>query len=192
MTGSFAPTGAAWFNEPEWQVVDDVLEMHAAEGSDLWQRTSYGFVRDTAHALLHPLTPGQAYEVDVLADMGAQFDQAGLLVRAHETLWLKAGLELADGRLGLSSVFTDGLSDWATGPVDEWAGGWVRLRVSRGPDSLTVRARPEGGEWRLVRLVPLAPSVSAGVGPYCCSPGRAGFVGRFRAPADRDADRELH
>lgn len=192
MTGSFAPTGAAWFNEPEWQVVDDVLEMHAAEGSDLWQRTSYGFVRDTAHALLHPLAPGQAYEVDVLADMGAQFDQAGLLVRAHETLWLKAGLELADGRLGLSSVFTDGLSDWATGPVDEWAGGWVRLRVSRGPDSLTVRARPEGGAWRLVRLVPLAPSITAGVGPYCCSPGRAGFVARFRAPADGDADRELH
>ena len=56
MTGSFDTAGAEWFNEPRWQVADDVLEMHAVEGSDLWQRTSYGFVRDTAHALLHPLT----------------------------------------------------------------------------------------------------------------------------------------
>lgn len=37
------PPGAGWFNQPEWQLVDDVLEMHASEGSDLWQRPSYGY-----------------------------------------------------------------------------------------------------------------------------------------------------
>ncbi|KRE93568.1 hypothetical protein ASG76_14060 [Nocardioides sp. Soil774] len=192
MNASFAPEGAQWLNEPEWRVDGEVLEMRAREGSDLWQVTSYGFARDTGHALLHPLEPGQACEVDVLADMSEQFDQAGLLVRVDATHWLKAGLELADGRLGASAVFTDRRSDWSTSPVDEWAGAWVRLRISRGADSLTVRARPEGGQWRLVRLVPFSASGWVGVGPYCCSPSRAGYVARFRALADGPADEELH
>lgn len=192
MNASFAPAGAQWLNEPEWRVDGEVLEMHAREGSDLWQLTSYGFARDTGHALLHPLEPGRACEVDVLADMSEQFDQAGLLVRVDETHWLKAGLELADGRLGASAVLTDGRSDWSTAPVDEWAGTWVRLRISRGADSLTVRARAEGGEWRLVRLVPFTASGWVGVGPYCCSPSRAGYVARFRDLADGPADQELH
>jgi regulation of enolase protein 1 (concanavalin A-like superfamily) len=192
MSGSFAAIGAEWLNEPEWRVDGDVLEMHAAEGSDLWQLTSYGFSRDTGHALLHPLESGRACEVDVLADMSEQFDQAGLLVRVDETLWLKIGLELADGSLGASTVFTDGRSDWSTSPVDDWVGAWVRFRVSRGPDSLTVRARPEGGEWRLVRLVPFTPSGPVRVGPYCASPSRAGYVARFRALSDGRADSALH
>lgn len=192
MNGSFAPAGAEWLNEPEWRVDGDVMEMRAAEGSDLWQLTSYGFSRDTGHALLHPLEPGHACEVDVLADMSEQFDQAGLLVRVDETLWLKIGLELADGSLGASTVFTDGRSDWSTSPVDAWAGAWVRFRVSRGPDSLTVRVRPEGGEWRLVRLVPFSPSGPVRVGPYCASPSRAGYVARFRAHSDGLADSALH
>jgi regulation of enolase protein 1 (concanavalin A-like superfamily) len=192
MNASFAPAGAQWLNEPEWRVDGEVLEMHAREGSDLWQLTSYGFARDTGHALLHPLEPGRACEVDVLADMSEQFDQAGLLVRVDETHWLKAGLELADGRLGASAVLTDGRSDWSTAPVDEWAGTWVRLRISRGADSLTVRARAEGGEWRLVRLVPFTASGWVGVGPYCCSPSRAVYVARFRDLADGPADQELH
>lgn len=189
--------GAEWLNEPRWRVAGDadghpVLEMDAVEGSDLWQLTSYGFSRDSGHALLHPLAPGEACEVDVLANMTDQFDQAGLLVRVDATRWLKAGLELADGRLGVGAVVTDTRSDWSTSPVDEWAGGWVRVRVSRGPDSLTVRARPEGGEWRLVRLAPFAADGEVLAGPYCCSPSRSGYVARFRDHADGPADRDLH
>lgn len=192
MTGQFITPDAEWLNEPTWRAAGDELEMHAAEGSDLWQHTSYGFVRDSGHALLHPIGPGQGCEVDVLATMSEQFDQAGLLVRVGPTLWLKAGLELADGSLGMSAVFTDGRSDWSTGPVDEWAGTWVRLRVSVARDCLTVRARPDGGEWRLVRLVPFTPSEPVRVGPYSCSPSRAGYVARFRNLAMTAADRDLH
>lgn len=192
MGGAFDLSGFEWLNEPRWRTADGVLELEAAEGSDLWQVTGYGFTRDTGHALLHPLGPGDACEVDVHATMTEQFDQAGLLVRVDDKLWLKAGLELADGRLGLGAVFTDGRSDWSTGPVDDWSGSWVRFRVSRGPDHLTVRARPEGGQWQLVRLVPFTPDGPVGVGPYACSPSRAGFVARFRDHADGSADQELH
>lgn len=192
MDTSFTPDGATWLNEPEWRVERGELEMHAVEGSDLWRHTGYGFVRDSGHAVLRPLEPGEACEVDVLANMGEQFDQAGLLVRVDETLWLKAGLELADGSLGASTVHTAGRSDWATSPVDEWAGAWVRLRVSLMPGSLTVRARVEGGAWRLVRLVPFTPSGPVTVGPYCCSPSRSGYVARFRRLTRGAADQDLH
>ena len=193
MNASFAPAGAQWLNEPEWRVDGEVLEMHAREGSDLWQLTSYGFARDTGHALLHPLEPGQACEVDVLADMSEQFDQAGLLVRVDETHWLKAGLELADGRLGASAVLhrrTLGLVDQPGGRVGRARG--CACASAGDADSLTVRARAEGGEWRLVRLVPFTASGWVGVGPYCCSPSRAGYVARFRDLADGPADEELH
>lgn len=192
MSTRFVTPGSEWLNEPEWRAVGDELEVGAVKGSDLWRHTGYDFVRDSGHALLQPIGAGQACEVDVLANMSEQFDQAGLLVRTDESVWLKAGLELADGHLGLSAVFTNGRSDWSTSPVDEWIGAWVRIRVSVGPDSLTVRARPEGGEWRLVRLAPLAPSRDMRVGPYCCAPSRAGYVARFRDVAITSADASLH
>ena len=192
MGSQFVTPDAQWLNEPTWHAGEDELEMHAVEGSDLWQHTSYGFVRDSGHALLHPVGPGQACEVDLLANMSEQFDQAGLLVRVNPTLWLKTGLELADESLGVSAVLTNGRSDWSTSPADEWMGTWVRFRVSVGRDSLTVRVRPEGGEWRLVRLVPFMPSGPIRVGPYSCSPSRAGYVARFRNLAMTSADRDLH
>ena len=192
MNTPFVTAHSEWLNEPSWRTDGTQLEMEAAEGSDLWRHTGYGFVRDSGHALLQRIEPGQACEVDVLATMAEQFDQAGLLARVDESAWLKAGLERADGRLGLSTVVTDGRSDWSTGPVDEWAGAWVRIRLSVGPDRLTVRARPEGGEWRLVRLAAFDPSRTIRVGPYCCAPSRAGYVARFRDLSITSADSSLH
>ncbi|MBS2938367.1 DUF1349 domain-containing protein [Nocardioides sp. J2M5] len=184
--------GSRWLHEPTWRVPDDELVVDAAKGSDLWRHTSYGFVRDSAHALLQPIAAGQAFEVDVHASMSEQFDQAGVLLRVDEERWLKAGLELADGRLGLGVVMTDGRSDWSTAPVDDWAGTWVRIRVSVADDSVTVRARPDRGAWQLVRLVPFDGSRAATAGPYCAAPSRSGWTARFRRPALTGADTGLH
>lgn len=192
MDGTFVSADSEWLREPTWRVDGDELVMDADEGSDLWRHTSYGFVRDSAHALLRPIAAGQACEVDVHASMSGQFDQAGLLLRVDERLWLKAGLELADGRLGLGVVMTDGRSDWSTAPVDDWSGTWVRIRVSVADDSVTVRARPEGGDWQLVRLVPFDTSRPALAGPYAAAPSRSGWTARFRDLATTAADDALH
>lgn len=112
----FITPDAEWFHEPEWRVEGDELAMHAVQGSDLWQHTTYGFDRDTGHA----------------------------------------------------------------------------LRVSVAEDFLTVRARPDGGTWRLVRLVPFTASSPVRIGPYACSPGRAGYVARFRDLAMTAAGSNLH
>jgi regulation of enolase protein 1 (concanavalin A-like superfamily) len=181
-----------WLNPPP-QVTrgqDDLL-VAASEGSDFWRTTSYGFVHDTGHALLTDFPDGAAAEVTFIADFSAQFDQAGLLIRADEEQWIKAGVELADGVLQLGAVATRGVSDWSVAPVPEWWGQAVVVRASRTGDALTVRARSGDEPWRLVRVAPL-PLGPLSVGLMCCAPTRAGLVVRFTDLRLVEADPTLH
>nr|BFF24786.1 hypothetical protein GCM10025732_27510 [Glycomyces mayteni] len=137
--------------------------MTAAEGSDAWRHTAYGFVHDNEHALLEEWDRERAVEVAFIADYDAQFDQAGLMVRLDAERWIKTGVEYADGALQLGAVVTDGRSDWSTAPVPEWAGLEVTMRATRLADAVAVRARAtpadgEPGPWRLVRLAPSTPT----------------------------------
>jgi regulation of enolase protein 1 (concanavalin A-like superfamily) len=188
-------TAGEWLNPPPALRTDEedgALLVTAAEGSDFWRTTSYGFVRDTGHALLVPFAPGSAVEVTFRADLPELYDQAGVLVRAAPTTWLKAGVERSDGVPHLGAVVTHGTSDWSLAPVPEWAGQDVTIRVSRTGDALTVRARTPGSGWRMVRLAHLAPDAEATAGPFCCAPERAGLTVRFTRFATGPADRGLH
>lgn len=49
----------------------------------------------------------------VFGDFTSLYDQAGLMIRFDERTWLKAGIEYSDGALQLSTVITNGTSDWA-------------------------------------------------------------------------------
>jgi regulation of enolase protein 1 (concanavalin A-like superfamily) len=181
-----------WFNPPPLVTrEEDDLLVTAACGSDLWRHTSYGFIHDNGHALLTDFPDGTATEVTFIADFSAQFDQAGLLIRADAKHWIKAGVELADGVLQLGAVVTRGASDWSVAPVPEWLGQPVVVRASRKGDALTVRARSAEEPWRLVRVAPL-PRGPLRVGLMCCAPTRAGLVVRFTDLRLVEADRALH
>ncbi|MGF3057212.1 DUF1349 domain-containing protein [Microbacterium sp. YY-01] len=184
-----------WLNEPPTHTVtphDQSLTMTTAKGSDAWRDTAYGFVFDTAHALLHPIAVGEAMQIDVTAPWEGQFDQAGLLIRAGADHWIKTGLEYADGHLGLGAVVTQPHSDWSTGIVDEWLSSTVSLRISRWADCIIVRAKAAAEPWRLVRVAPFAtdPSAPVHAGPYAASPLREGLNATFQhwqlTPADTD------
>jgi len=159
--------------------------------SDLWRVTSYGFVHDDAPGLLVALPDGAAVEVSFLADFAAPFDQAGVLVRADASHWVKAGVEFADGAPQVGAVVTSGVSDWSTAPFPDWHGREVTVRVSRSGDALTVRARA-GGDWQLVRLAPIDPELSWRAGPFCCSPTHGALEVRFTGFATGTADAALH
>ena len=161
------------------------------ENSDLWRVTSYGFVHDDGHALLVDLPDGAALEVSFLADFAQQFDQAGILVRADGTHWVKAGVEYADGAPQVGAVVTREVSDWSTAPFPDWHGREVTVRVSRSGDALTVRAKA-GGDWQLVRLAPIDPALPWRAGPFCCSPTHGGLEVRFTGFALGAADAALH
>lgn len=190
---SDAWSAGTWTHPPADTRTDgkDLL-VTAAGGSDAWRLTSYGFVRDSAHALLAPLAPGNAVEVAFTAALPEQFDQAGIMLRVDERNWVKAGLERSDGHLQLGAVVTRDYSDWSLARADEWADARVRIRLSRTADALVVRAARGAEPWRLVRVAPLLDSLDAQAGPYLAAPSRAGLTVRFHDWATNEADASLH
>jgi regulation of enolase protein 1 (concanavalin A-like superfamily) len=182
-----------WLNRPpNVGIAQGRLVMRAAHGSDAWRTTSYGFVRDNAHALLSDLPDGWAVEVAFLADFDQQFDQAGIFVRTDETRWTKAGVEFSDGELQASAVVTNGMSDWSVAPVPDWSRSEVTVRVSRSGTALTMRIRRGDDPWRLLRVAPIEPAAVAYAGPFCCAPERDGLTVTFTRWAAGPADEALH
>jgi uncharacterized protein len=181
-----------WHNPPLAAALSKGDFLVAAEkGSDAWRETAYGFVHDSAHALLVPMPSESAVEVTLLAELSQQFDQAGIMLRASETDWIKAGLEYADGAMQVGAVVTRGASDWSTAPVD-WAGRLVTIRASRSGDAVIVRARVENEPWRLVRVTHVDPALEFEAGPYLAAPTRDGLTVRFTSWTTGAADSGIH
>lgn len=189
---SFSLDEGQWLNPPvSADFQDNIFKVEAAEFSDFWRNTSYGFVHDDAHALLAPFEQDSALELSWILDYDQQFDQAGLFVFADEAHWIKAGIEFCDGAPQLGAVVTNENSDWSVAPVPHWQGSEVHLRISRSGDALTIRAR-ENEEWKLVRLCFLDPSLSWSAGLFCASPSRKGLSVSFTRIARGEADSSLH
>ncbi len=184
-----------WTREPVSSALDadGALVVEAAEGSDWWRDTAYGFRHENGHALLAPWEPGTAVEVTfALEGFTGEFDQSGLAVIVDDEHWIKAGVEHSDGHQQLGAVVTVGASDWSTGRVDEWVGTAVTVRASRIADAVVIRARSSADpEWRLVRVARF-PHDSALIGPMLCAPTRSGLRVRFLDWRVTAADTELH
>lgn len=202
------PTHARWTREPVAVSTSatGVMTVEAAEGSDWWRDTGYGFRHENGHALLTPWHENTAVEVTFALDgFTGQFDQAGLAIMVDEATWIKAGVEHADGHHQLGSVVTVGASDWSTGRVDEWDGTAVTIRASRVADAVVIRARSaplEGStvtepdaanehDWRLVRVARF-PHADARIGPMVCAPTRAGLTVRFLQWRATEPDPGIH
>lgn len=184
---------ATWTTAPANVVANaGAVVVTAVEASDAWQTTSYGFVRDDAHGALVPVGARFSIEVSFLLDYTGAYDQAGVLVRVSPTEWIKAGVEVSDGRPQVGAVVTHGTSDWSVAPVPEWQGKVVTVRASRDGDALTIRARAEGEDWRLIRLAYLDPAADASAGLYLCAPSRAGLSVRFTGVELGEPDASLH
>lgn len=168
-----------WLNEPKrWTAEDDSLQVVTDKGTDFWRETHYGFNRDSGHFLGFPTGAAFTASLRVQGDFQALYDQAGIMVRLDARHWVKAGIELSDGRAMLASVLTDERSDWATAPYEHDAGDfWVRATVADGVLRLQVSA--DGKTWPLMRLAPFPAASSYLVGPMACTPERAGLEVAF-------------
>ena len=186
-------SAGTWTNPPEkvsQQGPDLVVE--PKQGSDAWRHTSYGFVVASEHALLAPFEAGSAVEVEFTARTLAQFDQAGLFIRASEEHWVKSGLEFADGALHAGAVVTSGNSDWSSAPHPQWQNKRVVVRASWTGDALTIRAGLAGDPLELVRVAPFSPDGPVAAGPYAAAPTAAGFTATFHSWRVTPADTALH
>lgn len=171
--------GGVWLNRPRKSAITaDTLDMITDKGSDFWRETFYGFTRDSGHFYGMPAPARFTAQLRIRAAYEKLYDQAGIMVRIDEGHWVKAGIELSDGRAMLSSVLTDGRSDWATAPyTDDPKDFWMRATVADGV--LRLQVSNDGKIWPLVRLAPFPQAQSYLVGPMCCTPERQGLKVRF-------------
>jgi uncharacterized protein len=167
------------------------LIVEAADRSDWWRTTSYGFIHDDGHALLTEFPNDTAVEVSFILDYAEQFDQSGIFIFSDDQHWVKGGVEFCDGAPQLGAVVTDVKSDWSVAPVPQWFGKEVTIRASRSADAITLRAKCDG-DFQLLRLLPINQAASWFAGPMLCSPTRAGLEVRFTRWVSDDADSSLH
>ena len=90
----FARHDGVWLNEPErWTAQDDSLEIVTDKATDFWQKTHYGFCRDSGHFLGFQTAEAFTAELRVKCDFQELYDQAGIMVRIDAEHWVKAGIE---------------------------------------------------------------------------------------------------
>jgi regulation of enolase protein 1 (concanavalin A-like superfamily) len=117
-------------------------------------------------------------EVKISGQYAALYDQAGLMVRLDEIVWLKCGIELLDGVQQVSAVVTRDFSDWSVialphNPPSIW------IRLLRRGDTIEIYYSLDGMAYTLFRQTHLTPAPAVSVGLMACSPTGKGFPVTF-------------
>ena len=177
-----------WLNEPPaWEARGETLIVTAGPQTDFWRTTHYGFVRDTGHLWFQSWDGDFIADVKVTGDYRDQYDQAGLMVRLDERVWLKCGIEFVDGVQHASAVVTRDHSDWSVAPLPASPRS-VWLRVSRAGPDVEVRVSVDGQRYDLLRLGRLTDARTLLIGPMCAAPDGAGFDVAFEGFVLRSPD----
>ncbi|WP_414499804.1 DUF1349 domain-containing protein [Zymobacter sp. IVIA_12111.31 C1] len=167
-----------WLNAPQqWSGDESHLRVITDGATDFWRETWYGFTRFSGHFYGTEVNGDFTFQAHIQADFQTLYDQAGIMLVADETCWLKAGIEYNDGQPAIGSVLTQGHSDWTTGVFPGNARDfWMRL--TRRGDSLRLQYSADGKVWPLLRLFHLK-AQHCRVGVMCCTPERAGLAVDF-------------
>jgi len=170
-------TGWTWLNEPrKWST--DPLTVHADPGSDFWRLTGNGIVRDNGHLYGVSLTGDFTITATFTGEYVAQYDHAGVGLLIDGENWIKAGVEVFDGRRQASTVVTRGFSDWnlaLTEPFERFT-----ISAERKGDAVWIRYGTDGQEpANLLRKAYFPPGEEAKAGIMAASPEGEGFVTQF-------------
>ena len=170
-----------WLHEPaRWSDEQGVLRVTADAGTDFWRTTSYGYVRDNGH-LYGEVTSGDFdLSMRVEGAYGAQYDQAGAMVRIDERNWIKTGVEYFENRMRLSTVITFDYSSWVVADLAAPSSSEISLGLSRCRDTLEVRFRLDDSREDLGAVLYLPPGAKVLAGAMCAAPEGPGFEVVFR------------
>lgn len=190
-------TKGKWIYRPEkCRVSADSVIIETEPGSDLWQRTYYGFRNDNAPCLLLESGENFTFTTRVTFEYRHLFDQCGVVVYLDNENWFKASIEYENEHYSrLGSVVTNlGYSDWATTDIELPSVVWYRLS-RRGPDFL-IESSTDGVAFKQMRIFhlcllgettelmgkadpPLPAESQVSFGVYACSPLDSTFCAEF-------------
>lgn len=179
----FSTHDLLWTRPPkEFSIREDQITITTEPGTDLWQRTYYGFQNDNAPVLqMSTMEKYFSFVVKTEFSSKRRFDQCGIVIYLDSENWLKASIEYENEeyqRLG-SVVTNHGYSDWATTDIDASIKTmWYRL--SRREADYCIECSTDGVHFKQMRICHLwegAAEISFGI--YACSPEQSSFEARF-------------
>ena len=172
-----------WTREPKtWSMKDGVITITTEPGTDLWQRTYYGFRNDNA-PVLQMDTDEKFFSFVVKTEFESKhrFDQCGIVVYLDSENWIKGSIEYENDRFQhLGSVVTNhGYSDWATTEIDaNIKSMWYRL--SRREDDYCIECSEDGIVFKQMRVCHMwNGDGTIRFGVYACSPEASSFKATF-------------
>lgn len=169
-------TQMKWYNEPHtWNEQAEIISINAGGKTDFWQKTHYHFMRDNGNFYYQEVTGDFTVEVKIIGQYQALYDQAGLMIRENENIWLKCGIEYVEGVQNVSAVVTRDYSDWSVVPLSQPPVAlWLRLQ--RRLETLEVQYSLNGENYQMLRLAYLTHAEKLQVGLMCASPQGDGFT----------------
>jgi len=168
-----------WYNEPQqWQHDDNKLTVQCDGKTDYWRVTRHGFIKDDAPFYYETVSGDFTATVKITGDYAALYDQAGLMVRESETVWMKCGIEYLEGVQQASAVITRDFSDWSVLPLpDNPVSIWIR--VERIKEAIEVYFSVDGENFTMIRQGYLTTTEDLQVGMMCAAPTGDGFEVKF-------------
>lgn len=172
-----------WIRKPQnVNIEDNKIEIITDAGTDLWQRTYYGFQNDNAPVLQARTSEKYfSFVVKTQFESKHRFDQCGIAIYLDNENWLKASIEYENEeyqRLG-SVVTNHGYSDWATTDISASIKEmWYRL--SRRESDYCIECSTDGIHFKQMRICHLLEgSGEITFGIYACSPEKSSFKATF-------------
>ncbi|HEY9816545.1 MAG TPA: DUF1349 domain-containing protein [Candidatus Obscuribacterales bacterium] len=176
-----------WLNEPpQWKQDDQKITMTTAPKTDFWRVTHYDFIRHSGHFFYETVTGDFVAEVTIQGQYRDLYDQAGLMVRASDRHWIKAGIEYVNGVQNLSAVVTHDYSDWSMMALPQ-APEALRLRLERRDEAIELFYEDEKGDFIPFRLTYFRDAPILQVGLMGASPDGDGFEVAFTHYAVRQS-----
>lgn len=179
----FLKENLLWVREPKQSVISqDYVEIITEPGTDLWQRTYYGFQNDNSPVLQTRTTDKYfSFVVKTRFESKHRFDQCGIAMYLDSENWLKASIEYENEeyqRLG-SVVTNHGYSDWATSDISaDIKEMWYRL--SRRESDYCIECSSDGITFKQMRICHMWKGTEEIVfGIYACSPENSSFKAIF-------------
>lgn len=168
-----------WLNEaPQITTHGDTITIVSGAKTDFWRYTHGGYIQDTGHFYYQPVTGDFSAEVKFSGHYKNLYDQAGIMLRLDEKVWLKAGIEYIESRQQASVVVTRDFSDWSvvnlpSDPATMW------LRLIRHKETVEVFYSLDGQAFSMLRQAYLTPVETLQIGLMIASPTGDGFTATF-------------